>query len=507
MNETAMAAPGPESGFVADAPASFAARESRLLFTAGEAASLLGCGFQGDVGARISSVVTDSRSVRPDAMFVALPGERVDGHDFIAKALDSGASCILASVARAEAALAAFSATTGESALILVDDTIKALQTLARVHRTRHPSLLRIGITGSSGKTTTKECVASILGKGRNVVMNPGNLNSDIGLPVSMFLITQEHEVGIFEMGMNRAGEIGEITAVYEPDIALITNVGTAHIGILGSRDAIAKEKKDVFSRFSGSQRGFVWEDDDFNAYLRHEVAGEVRNFGERSTPGFTGARPAGLDGFEIGWRNRTIRFPLPGRHNLLDALAAISVAIEAGASDDDVVAGLESVKPLFGRSEILRGKLTLIRDCYNSNPDSVGAVLDFCDSVETSSRRIYVLGSMLELGPESENAHAILGARAGSSKAKALFFFGVETDASAKAAKEAGFAGPVWQGTDVDGLKTALRSYVKEGDIVLLKGSRGMALERLVECLPGFDQAAASAAVPADTKDAIHVA
>ncbi|MDP2790913.1 MAG: UDP-N-acetylmuramoyl-tripeptide--D-alanyl-D-alanine ligase [Rectinemataceae bacterium] len=471
------------------------AGESFMLFTAGEAAALLGCGFRGNVDARITSVAADSRAVVPGTLFVALPGERTDGHDYIAPALRSGASCILACSIRTEAVHAAFAGSEKDCALMLVENTLTALQTLARIHRERHPSLLRIGITGSSGKTTTKECIAAILDRGRKVVMNPGNFNSDIGLSLSMFLINREHEIGVFEMGMNRAGEMKELAKVYEPDIALIINVGTAHIGILGSRDAIAKEKKDIFSCFSGAGRGLVWEADDYNEYLKRDVAGFVGDFGEKSTPGYEGARAAGLEGFEIRWKGRTIRFPLPGWHNLLDALAAISVALEAGASEDDIVAGLESVKPLFGRSEILHGRVTLIRDCYNANPESVEAVLDFCDSVETVSRRIYVLGSMLELGTISESAHAELGTRAGRSKAAALFFFGEETAVCARKATEAGFAGTLWQGSDVESLKSALRSFVGSGDIVLVKGSRGMALERVVECLPGF----------AGAKDASH--
>ncbi len=475
-----------------------------LLFTAGEIASLIGCGFRGDPDARVSSVVADSRQAVPGSLFVALGGERVDGHEFLAPALDAGASCLLVRADRSGSVPAAWTAAENKVAILFVDDTLAALQSLARIHRNRHPELLKIGITGSSGKTTTKECVASILGKGHSIVMNPGNLNSDIGLSLSMFLISPGHEIGVFEMGMNRSGEMGEIARVLDPDIALITNVGTAHIGILGSRDAIAKEKKGIFSFFSGTQRGFVWEDDDFNAYLKRDTAGRVDDFGERSTPGFMSARSRGLAGFDIEWKDRIIHFPLPGRHNLLDALAAISVSIAAGASDDDIVAGLEAVEPLFGRSEILRGELTLIRDCYNSNPDSAEAVMDFCDSVKGDSRMIYVLGSMLELGPESESAHGRLGARAGRSGAAALFFFGVETEVSERAAKASGFSGAVWQGNDIDELKAALRSLTRPGDTVLLKGSRGMALERVVECLPGFGPEETEYSGP---KDGTHAA
>jgi UDP-N-acetylmuramoyl-tripeptide--D-alanyl-D-alanine ligase len=346
---------------------------------------------------------------------------------------------------------------------------------------------LRIGITGSSGKTTTKECMAAILGRSRRVVLNPGNLNSDIGLPLSIFAIGEAHEAGIFEMGMNRAGEMGELASVFEPDIALITNVGTAHIGILGSRDAIAREKKMIFSRFDGSQAGFVWEDDAYNSFLKNGVPGEIADFGTRSTTAMRVARSMGLGGYELEWKGRKFRLSLPGRHNLLDAIGAAAAASRAGAPDGDVAEGLSSVRPLFGRSEILEGEFTIVRDCYNANPDSVEAAIGLCDSVEWRGRRAYILGSMLELGSESESAHRAMGETAGKSAADALFFFGVDARPAFEAARLAGFRGLVVFETDFDRLLAAVRAYLASGDLALVKGSRGMALERLADALlPG---------------------
>ncbi|MDP3179507.1 MAG: Mur ligase family protein, partial [Spirochaetaceae bacterium] len=226
--------------------------DAGFLFTAAEAASALGASLVGSAEARIVSVVVDSRQVAPLSLFVALPGAKVDGHEFANAALAAGASCVLARADRRAFLEPAVVASPG-AAFLFVGDVLVALQALARAHRRRFPSILRVGITGSSGKTTTKECAAAILGKSRKLVMNPGNLNSDIGLPLSIFAMRESHEIGVFEMGMNRAGEMGELAAVYEPDIALITNVGIAHIGIIGSRDKIAQEKKNVFSRFDGS--------------------------------------------------------------------------------------------------------------------------------------------------------------------------------------------------------------------------------------------------------------
>jgi len=299
----------------------------------------------------------------------------------------------------------------------------------------------------------------------------------------------------VFEMGMNRSGEMGELAAVYEPDIALITNVGTAHIGIIGSRDKIAQEKKNVFSRFDGSQCGLVWEDDAYNAFLKREVRGEVADFGPRSTRGFRGAEDRGLDGYAVDWEGLRFDFPLPGRHALLDAIAAMAVAERVGTSPRDVADGLSGAKPLFGRGEIVRGKVTLVRDCYNANPDSVLAAMGFCDGLSWKGRRAYVLGSMLELGTDSEGAHRAMGEAAGRSRAQALFFFGEETRPAFEAARSSGFKGMVVHETDFDRLRAILRSWAREGDLVLLKGSRGMALERLSDSLVPAGEAGPAAA------------
>jgi UDP-N-acetylmuramoyl-tripeptide--D-alanyl-D-alanine ligase len=453
------------------------------LFTAAEAAEAAGGDFVGEPRALVRSVVVDSRKVEEGALFVALPGERTDGHAFVGAALRLGASCILARSDRRDEVLASRDEALGAT-FIFVPDTLAALQALARWYRKRFPRLLRIGITGSSGKTTTKECIAAILGRSRSIILNPGNLNSDIGLPLSTFAMKATHEVGVFEMGMNRVGEMGELADVYEPDVAIVTNIGTAHIGILGSRDAIAQEKKKIFSRFSGSQTGFVWEDDAYNAFLKEGVQGEMLDFGERSTRELRVLRDSGLHGYELEWKGISFGFPLPGRHNLLDAIGAAAVASRVGASDADVAAGLASVRPLFGRSELIEGEYTILRDCYNANPDSVEAAIRLCDSVKLAGRRVYVLGSMLELGALSDSAHRAIGAAAGRSSADALFFFGAESKPAFEAARLAGFRGLVLSETDFDRLLAALRGYLKSGDFVLLKASRGMALERLVDGL-----------------------
>lgn len=471
-------------------------KKADILFTAGEAAGMIGGACRGNLGAGIRSVFADSRKAKEGSLFVALPGEFADGHDYIVAALRQGVSCVLADAGRKEKVLADIAAAglgLGGACLVFADSPLAGLQALAREHRRRMKGLLRIGVTGSSGKTTTKECIAAALAPAYPegaLAMNEGNLNSDIGLALSMFSLTPAHKVGVFEMGMNRVGEMDELAAIYEPDIGVITNIGVAHIGLIGSREGIAAEKKKIFSRFMGAQRGFVWDGDAFKDFLKLGVRGKVSEFGLSSTVGLEGVESRGLEGWKITWKGQACAFPLPGRHNLLNALAALSVAADLGVDPALAAGGLASVKPLFGRSEIFSGAVSLVRDCYNANPDSVAAAIDFCDSVEWAGRKVYVLGSMRELGSSSAEEHAAMGRRAASSSADAVFFFGDETEASleaalaVKASDPAGAGMSLFHTSDLKALVDAVLGYLREGDLVLAKASRGLALERFTDAL-----------------------
>ena len=449
---------------------------------------MIGGACKGNLQAVIDNVVVDSRKAGAGSLFVALPGENVDGHDYIGAALAQGSACILADADKKEMLLAGLPASgLGGSCVIFVDSPLAGLQALAREHRRRMKNLLRIGVTGSSGKTTTKECIAAALApafSSDSLIVNEGNLNSDIGLALAMFTIEPSHKVGVFEMGMNRKGEMEELVSIYEPDIAVITNIGTAHIGMIGSRDGIAAEKKTIFSRFDGRQTGFVWEEDSYKEFLAAGVNGKIAEFGCRSTAGLREYHSLGLAGWSLAWFDQTILFPLPGRHNLLNACAALSIAAELKISPALAAGGLSSVKPLFGRSEIFEGRISLVRDCYNANPDSVAAAIDLCDSVESGGRKIYVLGSMRELGETSESEHSAMGTRAASSAADGLFFFGEEAEMSYRAAHSMAPEKYCFHTNDIESLISAVFAYLKDGDLVLAKASRGLALERFTDAL-----------------------
>jgi UDP-N-acetylmuramoyl-tripeptide--D-alanyl-D-alanine ligase len=429
-----------------------------------------------------SSVHIDSREVKKGGLFVALVGEVRDGHQYVEAAVKAGAAGVLAAEDRTDAlGLRGITGKAG-AALLTVSNTLIGLQAAAAAYIKRFPSLIKIGITGSSGKTTTKEIAAAIISKEKNTVMNPGNLNSETGLPLAVFNIRSHHEAGVFELGMNRKGEISELAKVFKPDFALITNIGIAHIGNIGSQEAIVEEKKAIFSEFTGTETALIPEQDPFRETIAKGVRGRVVFYDAEQYTELGGLRDLGLEGTEIVWEGIPVRFSLPGKHNLKNAMAAIAIARELSLSGRAVREGLESVKPLFGRSEIFRGRLTVIRDCYNANPDSMLEAITFCDSLDWPGRRIYVIGAMRELGLVSAEAHRRLGRLLAKSGADQVFLFGGETrDTLDVLEKAAGKPGVFYTDT-MDILVKELRAAIQDGDLVLIKGSRSCALERLDE-------------------------
>jgi UDP-N-acetylmuramoyl-tripeptide--D-alanyl-D-alanine ligase len=431
-------------------------------------------------GVGFSSVAIDSRVLTPGCLFVALPGKNRDGHKFIEDAFNSGAAGVMAERSRVEdtsLGIAALAKKAGGT-LVIVEDTLRGFQDAARAYLEKFPRLLRIGITGSSGKTTTKEIVSAIAAQEKRIVMNSGNLNSETGLPLSVFNVRSEHEVGIFEAGMNRREEIAELARVLKPQLALITNIGSSHIGILGSKAAIAEEKKDIFSQFSGSETAFVPADDEYREFLSRDVKGRVLFYGKNSLPELDSLKSRGLEGTEINWAGKSCLFTLPGSFNLKNAVSALALAREIPISAEGIRKGLESVKPLFGRGEIISGRTTVIRDCYNSNPESLEAAVDFCDGLDWPGRRIYIIGSMLELGESSPEAHRRIGRVLASSLAEKIFLYGRETETTAAVLASRSF--PFFHTESRKDLEEALEQYLLPGDLVLLKGSRGCALEQL---------------------------
>jgi UDP-N-acetylmuramoyl-tripeptide--D-alanyl-D-alanine ligase len=441
----------------------------------------------GEERAGFSSVCIDSRKAEEGALFVALAGTRQDGHGFAEDAFRAGAAGVMADKSGAERYNLVRLAGQWGRALVVVEDSLRGLQDAAAFYLGKFPGLLRVCVTGSAGKTTTKEIAAAMAGAEKKVVMNSGNLNSETGLPLSVFTVRGEHEVGIFEAGMNRQGEIGELARVLKPHIALITNIGSAHIGIIGTKPLIAEEKKEVFSCFTGTETALIPADDEYADFLARDVKGKVIFYGPEKFAELGEVRDLGLEGTEISWNGEKARFGLPGKFNLKNALAAAAIAREIPVTSASICRGLESVKPLFGRGEILRGKTTVIRDCYNSNPESLEAAVDFCDSLSWPGRRLYVIGAMYELGKDSEEAHLEMGRILSASAAERIFLYGAETESAAMilACGEV----PFLYTRSMEELKGVLEAYTRPGDLVLLKGSRGCALEELTPVLLGSSE------------------
>jgi UDP-N-acetylmuramoyl-tripeptide--D-alanyl-D-alanine ligase len=430
------------------------------------------------------SVSIDSRNVKDGCLFFALKGQNCDGHSFVKDAFEKGACAAVVDSSKLKSFNLEDIAKKAGKDLIVVQDTLKGFQDSAMVYLEKFPELVKIGITGSSGKTTTKEITAAIISCEKNTVINKGNLNSETGLPLSVFEVRKDHKAGIFELGMNRTGEISEIAFVLKPNIAAVTNIGSAHIEYFGSKDKILNEKKCIFNYLKNDDIAIIPADDEYASRLAEGVKAKICYYGEKCFNELEGTRSLGLQGTEITWAGEKIHFALPGKHNLHDAMAAIAIAKEIRVSNSSIKKGLETVKPLFGRLEILKGKITVIRDCYNASPESMAKSIEFCDSVEWEKNKIYVIGDMLELGDSSKAAHAEVGEILVKSCADKIFLFGNETAFTAEKLANSGKS--FFHTDNIEQLSNAVESCLQENDLVLLKASRGCALERLTDMLTG---------------------
>ena len=451
-----------------------------------------------NIGQKIffSSVVTDSRNVKESSLFVPLVGENQDGHIYIRSAVEKGASVVFA----VEKNWNALPETDKEysaanAAVIFVENTLYALQAAAAAYVKKFPELIKIGITGSNGKTTTKEIAVAVLSQKYNVVATEGNFNSETGLPLSVFNIRKEHQAGVFEMGMNRRNEIAELAGVLCPSFAIITNIGTAHIGILGSKDNIAEEKKKIFSRFADdSCAGFVPGDDEYASFLADVPKGSVQFFGTEYQKNVTDVHVDGIGGTSFKYCGVPVELPLPGKYNFKNMLAVVALAEKLSVPAEAIRKGIESVKPLFGRSRVLRGRYTVVQDCYNANAESMAEAIRFYgECTKTNRKVIFVLGDMLELGAASAEIHRKTGELAASEKPYAAFFVGKEMVGAYEAATEYCkknsvatrlFSEPSCDDDSVGKVAAAVRELLSDGDLVLVKVSRGLRLERVVSVL-----------------------
>ncbi len=452
---------------------------SKLLdsFNASMLAELTGGLLQGSPEAPILRARADSRICGQGDLFIALPGEKLDGNQFAEDAWNRGAAVVLAKKG------SRLPKPAPGKALVLVEDTHNALLRAAAARRNAAPDLEVVGITGSNGKTTTKDILAAIMTArhGDKVLVTPGNYNSDIGLPLTLFGLRAEHRYAVIEMGMNYVGEMKLLTELIRPRVGVITNIGMAHVGKVGSLEAIAREKRAVLKV---ADSAVIWENEPWKDFLAENFQGQIRYFGKWGEKGWIGFKDRGLDGFVIKYKDYNIHFALAGEHNLRNAMAAAEAAIVLGAPDSAIKAGLESVRPAAGRCEVVDGRVTVVNDCYNANPESLMASLEFFANLNSSGRHVAVLGEMLELGHECRAALQKSGRAIARFKPDALFLLGDSLSIVEEVLQSEHYNGYMMRYLSMEKLRHGLAEYVRPGDAVLLKGSRMNALERVMDVL-----------------------
>jgi len=442
----------------------------------------------GDAARRVERWSIDTRTLRPGDLFVAIRGDRFDGHEFVATALAAGAA---GAVVTATPRLPEAGKGGPAPLLIEVAETTRALQDGAREIRRRSGTKV-IAITGSAGKTTTKELTAEFLSGTRTVFRNRGNLNNHIGLPLSLLELRSRPDVAVVELGMNHPGEIRTLVGVAEPDVRVWTNVGDAHLGFFDSADDIASAKAEILEQ-ARPQDLLVSNADDERIHSRAQwFGGRTLTFGlsDRAQVRASTVHHRGLEGMTAIVSSPAGTFeidtPLLGTGNLLNILAAAAVAIDMGVSTGDIAARARSVKPAAHRGELLRlpGGVTLIDDSYNSSPSALKRSLEIVAAAKGSARKIAVLGEMLELGEHSSRLHEECGIAAAQAGLEVLITVGGEAaERMAEAARAAGVPGVVHAAHSDEAIRVALRR-VRPGDLVLVKGSRGIRTDIVVDRL-----------------------
>ncbi|MDP8257420.1 MAG: UDP-N-acetylmuramoyl-tripeptide--D-alanyl-D-alanine ligase [Candidatus Alcyoniella australis] len=435
-----------------------------------------------------SGISTDTRTLKPGELFVALKGPNFDGHKFLDKALERGAGGLM--VHRGEASRVAGC----RMHVLEVDDTLYALGEIARqiLALTRIPV---VGITGSVGKTTCKEMLAAVLEQhyGREVLRTRGNFNNLIGLPLTVFNLKPDHPAAVLEMGMNRVGEISRLAQIASPDIGVVTNISPVHLETLKTLAAVARAKGELFDRFGPRNTAVINRDDRRAMLLVRGRDFKVVTFGKHRDADVraTQIRNLGFDGItaklQIGGETLELSLSTYGAHSVYNALAAAAAAHVLGASPLLIRDSLEAFKPQAMRSRIveLRRKVRLIDDTYNANPRSMLAALEVLQTLGENRRTVAVLGEMLELGSHARAAHQQIGVAAGQHKVDRLLLLGEHARDAADAAIQAGMSKrAVRVIKDREAAVQWLADNLEPGDVVLVKGSRGMRMELIVRGL-----------------------
>lgn len=424
----------------------------------------------------VTEVCTDSRQITPGCLFVAIEGENFDGHDFIKNAIGQGAVC----------ALAHHPGDYPDGKVLMVEDTKKALLKLSAWYRQRMPARV-VGITGSVGKTTTKEMTAAVLSAKYNIVKTQGNLNNEIGAPKTLFTIEKDTQAAVVEMGMSGFGEIRELAEAAKPELGVITNIGVSHMEQLGSRENILKAKLELAECLPKGAPLLLCGDNDILSGVKipglsilfygiDNQNAAIRGTIKETTPLSTS--------FTISWQGRDYPAVIPGagKHLVLAALAGFGVGVSMGMAPEQAAKALSDYNPAGMRQRVVeRRGVTVIEDCYNASPDSMAAALTTLGGFPCKGRKIFVASDMLELGRITAESHRKAGEQAAKSGADILLACGEASRELIAGAKAAGMTEAHWY-PDKPALSDALSELVKPGDLVWFKASRSMKLEEVVE-------------------------
>jgi UDP-N-acetylmuramoyl-tripeptide--D-alanyl-D-alanine ligase len=454
--------------------------------SAAELAGLTGGRLLRASGRPIRGGAVDSRLVEPGNLFVALPGERTDGHRFLAEAATAGAAALVVSQPPDSTALDAL----GDVTVVLVRDGLSALGAIAAGWRRRFDPLV-VGVTGSIAKTSTKEAAAAVLGRRFRTLRSEGNQNNEIGLPLTLLRLTAEDEAAVLEMGMYVGGEIADLAAMARPRIGLVTAVQPIHLSRIGTIEAVERAKGELVEALPRDGTAILNADDARVVRMAGRTAARILSYGfsAGTDVGADEIVSAGADGMRFvlrlpGGVRRAAATPVLGRHGVHNGLAAAAVGQAAGCTPDEIVAGLAAGWSAPHRDRLIRaGQVTILDDSYNASPATVLAALDLLNSLP-ATRRLAVLGEMLELGDAHAAGHREVG-QAAAGVAELLVVVGDGAAALADAGVEAGLPSErVLRVPDADAALDALRPRLRSGDVLLVKASRGIALDGLVDRL-----------------------
>ena len=422
----------------------------------------------------------DSRTVGSGQLFFAVKGERLDGHDFVKQALEKGAT---SAVVRQDQ-LGRYSGQT-RAKLLAVEDTQSALQTLASAVRKLWGKPL-IAVTGSAGKTTTKEAIAHVLSSRFRVLKSKGNFNNHFGLPLMLLKLEPEHDLAVIEMGMSHAGEIRALAKIAQPEIGVVTNVAAVHLEFFDSLAGIARAKYELIESLPASGTAVLNADDEYVSQFGRDFKGKVLLYGTHQNSNVRAEKiqSKGADGTEfevvVGNAREHAVLPLVGEHNVLNALAAVAVGLESGLNLSQAVAALPTLAPAEKRGQVLHmGNITVVNDCYNSNPKALEAMVDALGSMP-AKRRVVVAGEMLELGPAGAEMHRAAGQHIAEKKIDLLVGVRGLAESMVHAARQAGVQSEFLASPEQAG--EWLARETRDGDVVLLKASRGVKLEKALE-------------------------